>query len=312
MAAGRPLTYTPIFETVRGVGNLLAPDDFKYSTEIPAGTPESRIIIHLSCMASYTPHIPMIAQHILERLGHDAMIVGGPENCCGEFHKHLEDSELEKQTARIALFAFRKAKPKKVFSICPDCDDQFRKHGVSRQPYEQHNISSLFVQMLDEIRPKLKPVNMRIIPHYHTLNEFRRSDADNMMTILRAIPGLEILDAAHALGPGNHCQTLHPMPPVDQARMFEEARDLKADAVVVPYHSCYRQHCKLELTYGVTTHHMFSILAMALGVPFTEPFKEIRLLGTVDAAFEALKPKIEKFGYDEKLARAQITKAIFC
>lgn len=301
-----------MFETVRGVGNLLAPDDFEYVREIPPEGANAQLLIHLSCMAHYTPHIPQIAKRVLTSLGHDCLIVGGPENCCGELHKHLKDTELEKQTARVAMFGFRKPKPRKVYSICPDCDDQFRAHGVERQPYTHANISSLFVEMLDEIRPKLKPVNLRIVPHYHTVNEYRQGDADNMMAILRAIPGLEILDAKHNLGPGNHCQTLHPMPPEDQARMFEEARDLKADAIVVPYHSCYRQHCKMELTYGVTVHHMFSILAMALGVPFTEPFKEMRLLGSVDAVVEALRPKIDKLGYDEKLARAQITRAIFC
>jgi len=312
MATGRAFTYTTMFETVRGIGSLLAPDGFEYVTEIPLDAPASQLVIHLSCMAHYTPQIPHLAKQILQKIGQDCLIVGGPENCCGELHKHFKDTELEKQTARIAMFGFRRAKPRKVLSICPDCDEVFGAHGVERQPYQHTNISELFIEYLGELKARMRPVKLRIVTHFHTLNAARQRDADNMLTILRAIPGLDILPAQHALGPGIHCQTLHPMPQPDQARMFIEARELGADAIVVPYHSCYRQHCKMEIQHGVTVHHYFNILAMALGISFSEPFKEMRLLDSVDAVVEALRPRIEKLGYDEKLVRAQITRAIFC
>jgi Fe-S oxidoreductase len=312
MASDQKPSYTTIYETVRGVGSLLAPEGFHYLTEIPADGPESQLVIHLSCMAHYTPHIPLLAQQILQKIGLDCLIVGGPENCCGELHKHFKDHDLEKQTAKIVMSGFRRAKPRKVVSICPDCDEVFSAHGVDRYPYQHTNISDLFIEHLDRLKADMRPVELRIVPHFHTANEARQRDAQNMMAILRAIPGLQILEAQHALGPGIHCQTLHPMPALDQERMFEEARSLGAEALVVPYHSCYRQHCKMQLKHGVSVHHMFNILAMALAIPFSEPFKEMRLLGSVDAVVDALRPRIDRYGYDEKLVRAQIARAIFC
>lgn len=312
MALSNPTTYTPIFETVRGIGNLLKPDDFEYVTEIGPDTPESALIIHLSCMAHYTPQVPQLARRILQRIGLECLIVGGPENCCGELHKHFKDHDLEKQSAKITLFAFRRAKPRKVLSICPDCDEQFRAHGVERLPFSHSNISELFIEHLDRLRQDMQPVPLRVVAHVHSINEARRRDADNMLAILRAVPGIEILTTEHSLGPGLHCQTLHPMPKEDQARMCAEAQALGADAIVVPYHSCYRQHCKTELEYGVTVHHYFHILAMALGITFSEPFKEMRLLNDVDAVVAALRPGIERLGYDESVVRAQVARAIFC
>lgn len=312
MASVQRPSYTTIFETVRGVGSLLAPDDFNYLTEIPLDAPPSQLVVHLSCMAHYTPHIPILAQKILHKLGLDCVIVGGPENCCGEIHKHFKDHDMERQLAKSAMLGFRRVKPRTVLSICPDCDDVFRAHGSARQSYRHSNISELFIEHLPTLKPMMRPVNMRIIPHYHTISEHRRADADNMMAILRAIPGLQIIEAQHALGPGVHCQTLHPMPAQDQERMFVEAHDLGAEAIVVPYHSCYRQHCKMQLKHGVTVHHMFNILAMSLEIPFSEPFKEMRLLDDVDLVVKALRPRIERYGYDESVARAQIVRAIFC
>lgn len=311
MADQRP-SYTSIYETVRTIGRLLAPEDLRYEMEIPAQGSESDLVIHLSCMAHYTPHVPLLAQRILAKAGLQALIVGGPENCCGELHKHFKDHDLEKQTAKIVMMGFRRAKPRKVVSICPDCDEVFAAHGVDRYPYKHTNISDLFTVHLERLKALMQPVNLRVVPHFHTINEARQRDAQNMMAILRAVPGLQILEAKHALGPGIHCQTLHPMPVPDQERMFDEARALGADALVVPYHSCYRQHCKMELKYGVPVHHMFNILAMALGIPFSEPFKELRLLDNIDAVVERLRPRIERFGYDEKAVRAQVARAIFC
>lgn len=311
MADPRP-SYTTIYETVRTIGRLLAPEELHYLTEIPSEGSDSELIIHLSCMAHYTPHVPLLAQRILARLGREALIVGGPENCCGELHKHFKDHDLERQTAKIVMSGFRRARPRKVVSICPDCDEVFGAHGVDRYPFEHTNISDLFIEHLEALKAEMRPVSLRIVPHFHTVNAARQRDAQNMMSLLGAVPGLEILAPKHALGPGIHCQTLHPMPVADQERMFEEARALGADALVVPYHSCYRQHCKMQLKYGVPVHHMFNVLAMALGIPFSEPFKEMRLLDSVDAVVEALRPRIERYGYDEKLVRAQVARAIFC
>jgi hypothetical protein len=40
------------------------------------------------------------------------------------------------------------------------------------------------------------------------------------------------------MGPEIACQSLGPTPAEDTAVMFQEATDLKADYLVVPYHSC--------------------------------------------------------------------------
>jgi Fe-S oxidoreductase len=305
------LPYTTMFETVRAVGKLLEPEGFSYFTELPPNL-ESPLVIHLSCMAHYTPHIPQLAERILEKIGMSCVILGGPENCCGELQKHFNDLDLARQTAKLSMAAFRRTRPQHVVSICPDCDEHFRAQGVERQPYRHTNISYLFRDNLDKIRPHLKPVKLRAVAHSHNVNEARRADADNMLEIIKAIPGVELFESRHSTGPGIHCQTTHPMPVVDRDQMFQEAVALGAEAIIVPYHSCYRQHVKMQIKSGVVVHHYFSILAMSLGIDFTEPFKELRLLDDVDAVVDVLRSRMPTGCFDEKLAREQIQRAIFC
>ena len=204
------------------------------------------------------------------------------------------------------------ARPKTVLSICPDCDEVFAEYRLKDSPFHHSNISELFVDHLEVLKARMQPINRRVVVHFHDINQSRQGDADRVLTILKAIPGLEILPAKHNHGPGIHCQTVHPMPPEDQAKMFAEAKELGAHALVVPYHSCYRQHVKMQLRYGVETHHYFSLLAMSLGIPFQEPFKELRLLDDVAAVMTALRPKIHAMGYREEVIRPFFEPAIFC
>jgi hypothetical protein len=101
------------------------------------------------------------------------------------------------------------------------------------------------------------------------------------------------------------------MPAEETAVMFQEAAELKADYLVVPYHSCYRQHCKMQLQYGVEVEHYLSLMAKSLGIPYEEKFKELRLLDSVDKAVERLRPKIRQLGYKEEEVRKYVAAVIY-
>jgi hypothetical protein len=305
-------TYTGAFEGARMLGRLLAPEGFRWEIELPLQAREVPLILHISCNAHYTIFVPYLAEQILKRLGVPFVIMGGPESCCGSIHMNLGDPDLEVEAATKAQLHFRRAKPKTVLSFCPDCDEMFEKHRLAGRSFHHSNVSELLLDHVESLRPLLKPVRKRVIMHYHDINEQRKNDSDRALALIREIPGLEIIPAQLAHGPGIHCQTVHPMPPDDQAKMFDEARRLGADALVVPYHSCYRQHVKMQMQYGVETHHFFSLIAMSLGIAFDEPFKQLRLLDSVDRVMDELRPKIASLGYEEQVVRGYVERAIFC
>lgn len=305
-------TYTGAFEGARALGRLLSPEDLKWEIELPLRGRETPLILHISCNAHATLFVVYIAKKVLEKLGLEFIIMGGPENCCGSIHKNLGDGDLQEEVATKALLGFRRAKPRTVLSVCPDCDDVFSLYPLKSQGFRHSNISELFVEHLDALKPHMRRINRKVVFHAHNVSPARVRDCNNALAVLNAIPGLKILPARRSGGPGIHCQTVHPMPPDDQAAMFEEAKSLGADALVVPYHSCYRQHVKMQLKYGVETHHFFSLLAMSLGIEFEEPFKQLRLLDDMDVVMETLKPRILAAGYDLDTVRPFLQRAIFC
>jgi heterodisulfide reductase subunit D len=303
MTKQRAFTYTTAFESVRQVGALIAPKELEYVSELPEDSAKVPFLLHLSCMALFTPHIPFLAQQILKRIGIDCPILGGPETCCGTLHQHFGDTRLEVQAAKSGLSSIRRGHPTTVLSICPDCDESFGRHAPSRNTFKVENISELLVTHLDAFAKLMRPINRRVIVHTHNVNERRRTDTANVIKIIEAIPGVTILPSEHAKGPGIHCNTLGPMSREGQAAMFAEAERLGADTIVVPYHSCYRQHLVMELRSSIRVNHYFELAAEALDVPFEESHKKLRLLDDIEAALDELEPRIEQLGYDRKEVR---------
>jgi Fe-S oxidoreductase len=307
----KKIPYTTVFERTRVLGNVIHPEGLHFETELAPGQTSEEFILHISCQVINIPHVAYLSQKLMEKLNINFTTLGGPENCCGAYHWHFGDLDFEKQIAKISLGSFQRAKARTVVSICPSCDDSFGRHKVANHTFRQCNIADIFVERLDDLKKMMKPVPCRIVLHDHDVDEIRRRNTAAVRKVIEAIPGVEILPAKKAMGPGIGCQSVAPMPEKDTAIMFEEAVALKADYLVTPYHSCYRQHCKMQIPYGIEVQHYLSLMAKSIGIPFEEIFKELRLLDNVDAAVEKLRPRIQKLGYDENEVRKYVKSVIY-
>jgi len=307
----KKIPYVTVFERTRVLGDVIKPDGLEFRTELEPDETSEELVLHISCQVLNVPHVPFIAQRIMARLGLAFTTLGGPENCCGAYHWHFGDLDFERQVAKISLNAFAKAKARRVLSLCPSCDDSFGSHKAKNHSFQQCNVSEIFVEKLPQLAATMQPVRKRIVLHDHQADETRRRNSENILNILSAVPGLEILPARKAEGPGIGCQSVAPMPRESTVAMFEEARELGADMIVMPYHSCYRQHCKMQLEFGVDVQHYLEILACALDIPFENKFRELRLLDDVDKAVQLLRPRIHKLGYREEDVRRYVQAVVY-
>lgn len=307
----KKIPYTTVFERTRVLGNVIKPEGLHFETELAAGETAEQLVLHVSCQVVNVPHVAYLSQKIMEKLDLKFTTLGGPEYCCGAYHWHFGDLDFEKQIAKISLNGFQRSKARTVVSICPSCDDSFGRHKVANHAFRHCNIADLLVERLDNLKAMMKPLPCRIVMHDHDVDEIRRRNSANVRTLIEAIPGVEIIPAKKAMGPGIGCQSVAPMPMEDTVIMFKEAIELQADYLVTPYHSCYRQHCKMQLQTGLEVHHYLSLIAMSVGIPFEEIFKELRLLDDVDAAVEKLRPRIEQLGYSDEEVRRYVKSVIY-
>jgi len=321
---------TNTFESVRTLAHLLCPDNFHWETELSPRMRHVPYVLHIGCNVHYTLFIPFIAQKIMEKLQLQFIVAGGPENCCGAAHMHL-NPDLENMVGSKSVSAFKRVDPQVVLDVCPRCTAGFTKHAAPGDPVGYMNFAELLIQHLDTLKKMMAPVKKRVVLHYHDSDEVLQRDWHNISTILAAIPGIEILPAQHARGPARHCTinalyrdykkaagvwetrpaASRPMAMRDVDHMFEEAKNLGADVWVAPYHSCYWRYVQKQLKYGIEVQNYLGLLATSLGIPFEEPLKDLRLLDDIDAAMNALRPKVEALGYREEAVRSFVQRVIY-
>lgn len=305
-------TYVMSHEDDRIMEKLLSgTHEVVYEIDPPVRPAPGSTVLHFSCNTLSIPHICYLIEDVFKAMQLEFLALGGPENCCGAPQWAFGDEQLGSQTASLVLGTFQRTKATYVVSTCPDCDIIFQMYRKKRHTFTQLNVIEFLAQHLDQLKSLLvHPVNKRVIIHAHNDSEMRKRDAQAMRDVLSCIPGLEILDAKSADGVGNHClvdtgkykSTL--FEPIVK-KMFDEAVELKADTIIVPYHGCYRQHCKRQLQYGVEVSHYISLIAASIGLGFEEKFKELRMLDDIDVALDRVKDVGHDAGYtDDEMRRA--------
>src|SRR5215210_6073023 len=196
----------------------------------------------MGCNIMRTPHIALGVMAILDELGLDYATVGGGANCCGimQFRVGMPAAET---VARNTLTNFAALRPKEVVSWCPTCEVHFNDFGAAHveRPYPINHLSRLLVRHLDWLRPRLRPLPMRVVLEAHANLHADDSVQEDIPTVLRAIPGLEVVPTDQHVY-GYQCTSIG-LPDAQQVALDEAmaaARDTNADALVSVYHGCHR------------------------------------------------------------------------
>ena len=103
-------------------GMQLLPAEFARVLNPPRRA-QAEIVFYLGCNALRTPHLLFNAMYLLDALGADYEVVGGPASCCGIVQSKWE-GELGKGERMInaTLTRFEGLSPEKVLSWCPSCN----------------------------------------------------------------------------------------------------------------------------------------------------------------------------------------------
>ena len=295
----------------RNLSDVLSDEDFIPKSSLSPGEIADGIVLHVSCQVQQVPHIPSIAASIAAQIGVSVTMVGGAEFCCGAYHRHAGDIDFENQIATASLKGIGRSGAREFVSFCPSCDDSFGRYN-SGTKLRQINLTQFLVERIHRLKPLLRPVPCNILLHRHLGDDNRLRDSANIRTLLGVIPGVRIRESPLADGEGPSCQSFRPMSKDRTAGMFAEAQRQGVDFVVVPYHSCYRQHCKMQIEYGIEVHHYLGLLAKSLGIGFREGFKELRLLDDVDEATARVGRRAAELGFSSAEVQSFMRKVVYC
>lgn len=288
--------------------NILADMQFmpgeKPYIDRPSVAPEPKdLLLYLGCNVLRTAHLAKTVIAVLRAMGFDFNTAGGPAHCCGIVHYQHDDPKGARAFAANSMRHFAKYGAKQVLMWCPSCNEHYdevvSKDQAVAFPYE--HVTSFIARHLDRIQ-FTKAIEKRVAVHYHT--GFPQSDSDwqNTLTILSAIPGIELIAVPHSPEMGRHCSPkwINRMGQTRWRQAVVESLDTavaaKADIVATIYHSCHREICEEEGKYPLQIVNYISLLGEAMGIEDPDMYKRYKLLADPDAVFSEVEAYVTAHG----------------
>ncbi len=283
-------------------GMQLLPAEFARVLNPPRRT-QAEIVFYLGCNALRTPHLLFNAMYVLDALGADYEVVGGPGSCCGIVQSKWE-GELGKGERMInaTLTRFEGLSPEKVLSWCPSCNLHIGETlaGFRSTSFEFGHFTTYLSDHLDELRAKfIRPLPLKAVLHAHVgLADLGR----NVTRVLSAIPGLEladtVLESGYTCG-GSGCARAPEMMKKEHAQLIDRVRETGAGVLVTFYHNCHASFVRAESEGGFRVLNYTDLLVEALGAaPHDDVFKRLRLIDDWKMIVDEAEPYLRANGID--------------
>lgn len=302
-------SYADYFGQISLLGDLLLDGrERPWLTAIPEDPERKQFVVWLGCNVLRTVHIVETLNDILQHIGVDYVMLGGPANCCGVQHARRGDAATGRKLAWNTFDKFDAFQPERLLFWCPSCDHRLNTMGddLSELAAQRQHVTEFFVEHLD--RFTFKPLPMRVALHAHTGTPQQDQDAAATRTLLEAIPGVEVIDLPPASELGFHCADpkIAQLPPGQFGQILNNsvavALDRGVETLVTIYHACHRELVPAEadddvIGGSIRVENYVTLLARALGLPeHPDRFKQFARLGDPEAIMSELAPRIAEMG----------------
>jgi heterodisulfide reductase subunit D len=272
----------------------------------PSATPEPKeLLLYLGCNVLRTAHLAKTVIAILKAMGFDFNTAGGPAHCCGIIHYQNNDVKGAHTFAANSMRHFAKYGATKVLMWCPSCNEHYDEVVTKTQTvaFSYEHVTAFIAQNLDRVR-FVRRVEKRVALHYHTGYEQSDLDWQNTRTILKAIPGVELIDVDNPVALGRHCspkwigQIGRPQWEKAIAGVMDAARDEHADVLASLYHSCHREICHAEAKYPFVIRNYIDVLGEAMGIEYPDMYKRYKLRADPNAVSNDVQAHVRAHGLD--------------
>ena len=271
------------------------------------------VVFYTGCNVLKTPHIALLCLDIMDAIGTDYKVIGGPTHCCGTAQLRSGDIDTLGRFANNTINKLSQSKTKQVLAWCPSCVMQFGETVLptyervnGEMPFDLTPFMPFLHGKLDELRPLLKNrVEMTVALHKHPGIAGVMEAAEEL---LRAVPGIEIvkLDVPAVGLQSVNLATLPKFKAELQLKELEAARAAGVDALVAVYHSDHRELCAHERDWPFRIMNILEIVGESMGFRQEDHYKTLKIKQDVDAIVADAADLMKRHGLDLDTARKVI------
>jgi Fe-S oxidoreductase len=270
-------------------------------------------VFYTGCNVLKTPHIALYALDIMDAIGINYRVMGGPSHCCGIVQMRTGDIATSGRLAQSSMDKLAHSKSGQVISWCPSCHVQFTETTLptvektrGARAFEMTPFMLFLHRHLDRLRPFLRErVTLRVALHRHP---GIAGVVEAAQGILAAVPGVELVDLAQpAVGlMSNYFRALPEYRRELQRNELEAAQAAGVDVLVAVYHADHRELCAHERDYPFRIMNVLEIVGQSMGLHHADEFKRLKKLQDVDAIADDCRELASRHGLDVAATRLAI------
>jgi heterodisulfide reductase subunit D len=271
------------------------------------------VVFYTGCNVLKTPHIALLCLDIMDMIGTDYQVMGGPTHCCGTAQLRAGDVDTLGRFANNTINKLSQSKSGEVLAWCPSCVMQFGEtvlptveRATGQKPFDMTPFMRFLHARLDDIRPFLKDrVEMTVALHKHPGIAGVMEAAEEL---LGAVPGIRIvkLDVPAVGLQSVNLATLPKFKAELQLRELEAARKAGVDALVAVYHSDHRELCAHERDWPFKIVNILEVVGESMGFRQDDHYKNLKIKQDVDAIISDAADLLKSHKVDLDTARKVI------
>ena len=276
----------------------------------PAKAPE--VIFYTGCNLLKTPHIGLLCLDVLDRLDVRYEVYGGPGNCCGVLQFRPGDTENAGRQAISTMERFHQTGSGEVLAWCPTCQIQFGEVAMpsicppGESLFDINMFPVYMARRLDDMKRLMTtPVKKKV-----ALFEFpgARGVTDAVHKLLRAIPGLELIDLGitHAGYQMSSLDTLPEYRRQSMVRLFQAAEAAGVTALCSVFHADHRELSSHDAAWPYEIINYMDLIGESMGIERDDIFKRLKAMHDADAIVADAAETLAEHGIDLEQARGAV------
>jgi heterodisulfide reductase subunit D len=300
---------------VRVLSKLQLPPETlaRFTPSREARTAPPDVVFYTGCNVLKTPHIALLCLDIMDMIGTDYKVMGGPTHCCGTAQLRAGDIDTLGRFANNTIQKLTQSKTRQVLAWCPSCVMQFGEtvlptieRAIGEKPFDMTPFMLFLHRNLDALRPMLKSrVELEVALHRHPGVAGVAEAAEGL---LRAVPGVTIvrLDVPAV---GLQSNSLSSLPAYQKELHLQElelAAKAGVDALISVYHTDHRELCAHERDWPFRILNVLDVVGASMGLHQNDVYKTMKIKQDVDAIISDASDLITRHGVNLDTARAVI------
>lgn len=263
------------------------------------------VVFYTGCNILKTPHIALLCLDVLDLLGVDYEVMGGPGQCCGVYQ--FREGDLD-NTARVSyktIDGLAAAGTSTVLSWCPSCQLQIGEVALpsyegrfGARPFDLNPFLVFLAEYAETLAAMMKyRVEKRVALHERPVLPAVQAAVRKLLSI---VPGVELVEI-DVPRVGTQANSLAVLPAFKRelvARELAAVADAGVTTLATIYHACHRELCDVGDGRSFEVVNFMEILGEGLGLHSEDLYKRLKMIKDIDDIIAETSPLIAKHGLD--------------